>query len=117
MTYVERDLDTNPYTKDEIRVCEYLTEITNGAVGCGDNPIGFLIASHNYAMHEIKEYKQQLNVIINVLKRSIDLTSWVSNEDQKYFEKTIFDGQCGRIRLDAVQQLVEEAKNALKTLE
>lgn len=36
----------SPYTADEERVCEYIRQITANAVGCGDDPIGFLIASH-----------------------------------------------------------------------
>ncbi len=43
-----RDMDKNPYSADEQRVCEYLQQITDSQVGCGDDPIGFLLASHNY---------------------------------------------------------------------
>src|SRR6185437_1055481 len=35
-----------PYNPDERRVCDYLQEITKGAIGCGADPIGFLVASH-----------------------------------------------------------------------
>lgn len=42
----ERDFEAKPYTPDEARVAEYLFELTNGNVGAGDDPIGFLIASH-----------------------------------------------------------------------
>ncbi len=35
-----------PYTPDQQRVVEYVTEITNGGIGGGDDPVGFLIASH-----------------------------------------------------------------------
>lgn len=41
-----RDIDKNPYTEDERRVCDYLIALAPDA-GCGDDPIGFLIASHN----------------------------------------------------------------------
>lgn len=34
-----------PYTEDEQRVCDYLTSIVD--IGCGSDPIGFLIAAHN----------------------------------------------------------------------
>jgi hypothetical protein len=43
---MERDFETNPYSPDEERVADYLIEITAGAIGAGDDPIGFLIASH-----------------------------------------------------------------------
>lgn len=44
----ERDMTANPYTPDEQRAVDYLIKITKGLVGAGDDPIGFLIASHNY---------------------------------------------------------------------
>lgn len=40
-----------PYTEDERRVCDYLQEIIPD-VGCGADPIGFLISSHRM-MREI----------------------------------------------------------------
>lgn len=42
----DRDFKARPYTPDEERVCDYLQRITASMVGCGDDPIGFLIASH-----------------------------------------------------------------------
>ena len=47
-----RDIDRKPYTADEKRVCAYLQELTDGAIGCGDDPIGFLIASHRMLASE-----------------------------------------------------------------
>lgn len=44
-----RDFDAQPYTTEERRICDYLIEITRGKIGCGADPIGFLIASH-YAL-------------------------------------------------------------------
>jgi len=41
-----RNFDEKPYTPDEQRVVKYLVELTNGTIGGGDDPIGFLIASH-----------------------------------------------------------------------
>ncbi len=41
-----RNLDTHPYTPDEKRVAVYIVRITEGNVGAGDDPIGWLIASH-----------------------------------------------------------------------
>jgi Protein of unknown function (DUF551) len=43
----ERDFDTKPYTPDERRVCEYLQQIVPD-IGCGDDPVGFIIASHAF---------------------------------------------------------------------
>lgn len=41
----DRDPDMDPYRPDERRVVEYLLEIAPD-IGAGDDPIGFLIASH-----------------------------------------------------------------------
>ncbi|GAA0267462.1 hypothetical protein LNAOJCKE_3020 [Methylorubrum aminovorans] len=41
-----RNLDVDPYRADEMRVVGYLLEIAPD-VGAGDDPIGFLIASHS----------------------------------------------------------------------
>lgn len=45
------------WSKDEqqVRVAKYLEEITGGAVGAGEDPVGFLIASHAHAMHLVRE--------------------------------------------------------------
>ena len=40
---VERDFEATPYTKDERRVAEYIAGL---GVGGGDDPIGFILASH-----------------------------------------------------------------------
>jgi hypothetical protein len=45
-----RDIANNPYTPDEQRVSDYIQEITEGMIGSGDDPIGFLIASHRVLM-------------------------------------------------------------------
>lgn len=36
----------NPYTPDQQRAADYICEITNQTIGGGDDPVGFLIASH-----------------------------------------------------------------------
>jgi hypothetical protein len=46
-----RDIEKNPYTPDEQRVVDYLVKITGGSIGGGDDPIGFLIASHANLAH------------------------------------------------------------------
>jgi hypothetical protein len=38
--------DGGEYTPDQRRVAEYIAMLTGGAVGGGDDPVGFLIASH-----------------------------------------------------------------------
>lgn len=39
-----RDLDENPYSPEEAKAAKYLMELTG--IGGGDDPVGFLIASH-----------------------------------------------------------------------
>lgn len=50
----ERDLDTQPYSVDEARVAAYLSSLFDGKIGAGDDPIGFLIASHSLLAQEAK---------------------------------------------------------------
>lgn len=45
MAKTERDFDKTPYSLEEGRVCDYLQKLTPD-IGCGDDPIGLLIASH-----------------------------------------------------------------------
>lgn len=41
-----RDFDAAPYTPDERRVADWLIARTEGMVGAGDDPIGFVLASY-----------------------------------------------------------------------
>lgn len=42
----ERDIEKSPYSADEARVVIHLASLFEGKLGAGDDPIGFLIASH-----------------------------------------------------------------------
>lgn len=53
----DRDIETAPYDRQEQRVCAYLQSVAS-SLGCGDDPIGFLIASHNFIMNQQKKEKQ-----------------------------------------------------------
>lgn len=56
MAYSEmRDTEKNPYSKDERRVATYLWELFEGKIGAGDDPIGFLIASHRELVRRLKQ--------------------------------------------------------------
>jgi hypothetical protein len=48
----ERDLTTHPYSADEKRVGEWLDARTGSAIGWGDDPIGWMIASYEWVIHE-----------------------------------------------------------------
>ena len=54
----ERDFRVNPYSEDEKRVAAFIAKITDGAVGGGEDPIGFLIASHD----ALREYLRELRM-------------------------------------------------------
>ncbi len=41
-----RDFKEKPYTAEEKRVVEFIDQQTGGAIGGGDDPIGFLLASY-----------------------------------------------------------------------
>lgn len=53
-TVTERDFDKRPYSPDENRVAEFLSE--RGAGG-GDDPIGFILASYAYVVAERNEVR------------------------------------------------------------
>lgn len=51
LMFEPRDLQTRPYSKEESRVVVYLHMVAPD-IGAGDDPIGFLLASHNWLMRE-----------------------------------------------------------------
>ena len=53
----ERDIEADPYSKDEQRIAEFLFE--NGTGG-GNDPVGSLIASHRYSMFLLDEYSKEV---------------------------------------------------------
>jgi hypothetical protein len=53
-----RDLDSNPYSADEARVAKFFFD---KGLGGGDDPIGALMASHEYLVHEGNELRKLLN--------------------------------------------------------
>lgn len=55
----ERDIDKNPYSPDEARVAKWFCD---RGIGGGDDPIGALIALHEYAMSEIKDIRERCAV-------------------------------------------------------
>lgn len=63
---MERDFDKKPYDEQERRVCDYLISLSD-SMGCGEDPIGFLIASHN----AINEDRKKLNGEIDNLEADL----------------------------------------------
>lgn len=51
-----RDIVKEPYTKEEARVAEYICEY---GIGGGDDPIGWLIASHRLIAAERREHLER----------------------------------------------------------
>jgi hypothetical protein len=62
-----RDIQKRPYSVDERRVVDYLWERTNGQVGGGDDPIGFLIASHRLAQDLYADEKMTVDKVWQAL--------------------------------------------------
>lgn len=57
----ERDLDKQPYSDDEQRVARYISDICG--IGGGDDPIGFLIASHKHLSAKLKSINSWIDKI------------------------------------------------------
>lgn len=58
------------YSSDEERVSDYIQEITNNQVGSGNDPIGFLIASHKHFVSECKLLRQSNDNLKTKLKQA-----------------------------------------------
>jgi len=65
-----RDLETMPYSPAEQRVAGYLTSICPD-IGAGDDPIGFLMASHAQQRADMAEVAQKLIFVEQRLKDAI----------------------------------------------
>lgn len=79
---VERDFEANPYTPHEQRVAKYLDDVAG--IGGGDDPIEFLIASHEMLRKklEIKTQQQQLaeREIVSLIRALEDVAARVKRE-------------------------------------
>lgn len=53
-----RDIDANPYSKDEMRVAKWFVERCD--IGGGDDPIGFLLASYETLLNERERLRKKL---------------------------------------------------------
>jgi hypothetical protein len=60
---MDRDIIKDPYDKQERRVCDYLQKLLEGMIGCGDDPVGFLIASHNALSEQARTYAVALRTV------------------------------------------------------
>jgi hypothetical protein len=73
----ERDMIAKPYSAEESRVADYIVALTDGAVGAGSDPIGFLIASHNYIQLERRKLVEE-NVLLKAVRETFYyLAKWV----------------------------------------
>lgn len=61
------EIRETPYTAEEKRVCDYLQKIIPD-IGCGNDPIGFLIASHSALRVSQSALKQQLAIAVRDLE-------------------------------------------------
>jgi hypothetical protein len=58
-----RDIEKDPYSKDEARVAKFFSDAGTGG---GDDPIGSILASHAYAMAERNRFRTALLEIVRV---------------------------------------------------
>lgn len=54
---MERDFEKNPYSPDEARVAERLSE---AGIGGGDDPIGYVLASFSYLTGQVKGLESRI---------------------------------------------------------
>lgn len=73
---MERDFEKQPYDAQEKRVCEYLQSITDAA-GCGDDPVGFLIASHNLLRQKAQVHENALRNLVLAMAPPLPQTQTV----------------------------------------
>lgn len=62
------EIRETPYTAEENRVCDYLQKI-NPDIGCGNDPIGFLIASHSALRQQLAIAARELEDTRRELKK------------------------------------------------
>lgn len=55
----KRDFTKEPYTNCEKRIVRYIQEATGGQLGGGDDPVGFLIASHRVLQTWYREQSEK----------------------------------------------------------
>lgn len=75
-----RSIEKLPYTPDEQRVVEWLLKVSNNSIGGGDDPIGFLLASHEMINHERLELKREVAALRLDNQRLVALNSPGSDE-------------------------------------
>lgn len=80
---LDRDMTAKPYSKDEERVVDYILHITDGTVGAGSDPIGFLIASHAFTQRERRRLVQE-NIVLKSIRDSFYFVA-------KWVERGLFD--------------------------
>lgn len=66
--FTMRDIEAHPYSADERRVCDFLLS-RSPDMGCGNDPIGFLMASYVWAIHERNELR---DAATPTLERALD---------------------------------------------
>lgn len=72
-----RDFDKRPYSPDEKRVAEWFFE---KGIGGGDDPIGGLLAMHEYIMGESRNLKEKCAVKAETVPINTFLTDGVAGQ-------------------------------------
>jgi hypothetical protein len=68
---MERDFDKNPYSPDEQRVAKWIVDKTG--IGGGDDPIGFLMVSHEYVVAQRNCFAKRLGTNPNIDPHELEL--------------------------------------------
>lgn len=70
LTGMTRDMEANPYSKDEQRVADFLF---SAGVGGGDDPIGFVLSSLSYATAQLNDMRESLSEPTSTRERCASL--------------------------------------------
>lgn len=69
----DRDLVANPYSLDEQRIVDWLIKRTQGMVGAGNDPIGFVLASYEQIWLERNTMRDALKLTQQTIKEALDV--------------------------------------------
>lgn len=100
-----RNFAHKPYSDDEKRVAQWF--FTVAGVGGGEDPIGSMIASHEWMAHERKELKQKVAALqldndrLYLMASPKQQQAWMDEKDGITHEK---------LQRDAVNKIIEKAK-------
>lgn len=113
----DTERDTRWYSLDEKRVCNYLQKITDGQVGCGPDPVGFLIASHEMFRHERDDARAlaaELEERVAWLRDDVNRTTHARLDAQRERHEALRSRDCAiETQNEAVRLMVAAEQRAM----